>query len=59
MEYCIDSLDLVFQSRKIVKGLRFVEKPAIFRFFTGKLEPVSDWPAKLAAKYREDFGDSL
>jgi tryptophanase len=31
----------------------------VLRFFMGGLEPVSDWPQRLVAKFREDFGDSL
>jgi len=57
MEYCIDRLNWVYQNRKLIGGLRFVEEPPIFRFFTGRLEPVSDWPQKLAAKYKKDLGD--
>jgi len=33
--------------------------PAVLRFFMGRLEAVSDWPEKLVAKFKEDFGDSL
>jgi len=29
------------------------------RFFIGRLKPTSNWMEKLAAKFREDFGDSL
>ena len=59
IEYAIDRLNWLYQNRKLVGGLRFVEEPPILRFFTGRLEPVSDWPEKLAAKFRHDFGDSL
>ena len=34
-------------------------EPAVLRFFLGRLEPVTPWPAKLVAKFRKDFGDSL
>ena len=40
-------------------GLEFVEEPPVLRFFMGKLRAKSDWPEKLAAKYRQDFGESL
>ncbi len=59
VEYAIDRLSWLYQNRRLVGGLRFVEEPPILRFFTGRLEPVSDWPIKLAAKFRQDFGDSL
>ncbi len=57
--YVMDRLQWLFDNRDLVGGLRFVEEPEILRFFFGKLEPVSDWPERLAAKYSEDFRDSL
>lgn len=35
------------------------EEPPVLRFFMGRLRAKSDWPEKLAAKFRQDFGDSL
>jgi tyrosine phenol-lyase len=58
-EYIIDRLNWLFHNRELIGGLRFVEEPPVLRFFTGRLEPVSDWPEKLMAKFRADFGDSL
>ena len=29
----------------------------LVRFFTGRLEPVSDWPEKLVEAYVRDFGE--
>jgi len=57
--FLIDRLHWLHQNRKLVGGLRFVEEPAVLRFFMGRLEPTSDWPSKLIKKYKEDFGDSL
>lgn len=59
IEYAIDRLNWLYQNRHIVGGLKFIEEPPILRFFTGRLIPVSDWPQKLVAKFRNDFGDSL
>jgi len=39
--------------------LKFTYEPTVLRFFMGKLAPTSDWPTKLMAKFRQDFGDSL
>ena len=56
-EYVIDRVKWLFDHRELVGGLRFVHEPATLRFFTGVLEPTTDWPEKLAAAYRADFGD--
>lgn len=55
-EYVIDRVKWVYDHREMIGGLRFVHEPKTLRFFTGKLEPVSDWPEKLAAAYEKDFG---
>jgi tyrosine phenol-lyase len=59
IRYAEDRLEWLYENRDIVGGLRFVEEPPVLRFFTGRLEAVDDWPERLAAKYREDFGASL
>ncbi len=59
VDYAVDRIDWLYQNRKIVGGLKFVEEPEILRFFYGRLEPVSDWQQQLTAKFRADFGDSL
>jgi tyrosine phenol-lyase len=58
-EYIIDRLNWLFQNRELVGGLKFVEEPPVLRFFTGRLAPVDNWPEKLVAKFKADFGDSL
>ena len=59
VDYAIDRIDWLYQNRKLVGGLKFVEEPEILRFFYGRLEPVSDWQQKLVEKFRADLGDSL
>lgn len=59
VNYAIDRIAWLYENRNLIGGLCFVDEPKILRFFTGKLKSVSDWPVKLAAKFREDFGDSL
>jgi tryptophanase len=59
VNYAIDRIAWLYENRRLIGGLRFVEEPRILRFFFGKLETVSDWQLALAAKFREDFGDSL
>lgn len=59
VEYTIDRLNWLFHNRSIVGGLRFVHEPPVLRFFTGRLEPIGNWPAKLVAEYKKQFGNSL
>ena len=47
----------IYDHREMIGGLRFVHEPKTLRFFTGKLEPVSDWPEKLIEAYIADFGE--
>ncbi|TVR70530.1 MAG: tryptophanase, partial [Marinilabiliales bacterium] len=57
--FLLDRVKWLYANRELVGGLKFVEEPPVLRFFMGRLAPVSDWPQKLAAKFREDFGESL
>ena len=56
-EYVIDRVKWLYDHRHLVGGLRFVHEPKSLRFFTGKLEPVSDWPEKLVEAYIAEFGE--
>ncbi|MDO4492359.1 MAG: tryptophanase [Clostridia bacterium] len=57
VEYVIDRVKWVYDHRDMIGGLRFTHEPKTLRFFTGKLEPVSDWPEKLVAAFKADFGE--
>lgn len=59
VSYAIDRIDWLYQNRRMIGGLRFVEEPEILRFFYGRLEPVGDWADQLVQAFRSDFGDSL
>ena len=59
VNYAVDRLVWLYENRKLIGGLRFVEEPEVLRFFYGRLEPTSDWQEALVAKFKEDFGDSL
>ncbi len=57
--YVADRMKWLYANRDLVGGLKFTDEPAVLRFFLGRLAPISDWPEKLMAKFRKDFGDSL
>ena len=58
LKYAIDRIHWLHENRNLVGGLKWLSEPKILRFFTGKLEAVSDWQEKLVKKFRADFGDS-
>lgn len=59
IKYVEDRVAWLYENRNLIGGLRFVYEPAVLRFFMGELEAIGDWPEKLMAKFKEDFGDSL
>jgi tryptophanase len=59
IKYVEDRLTWLYENRNLIGGLKFNYEPPVLRFFMGKLEPTSDWPQKLVAKFKEDFGESL
>lgn len=59
VKYAIDRILWLYENRKLIEGLTFVEEPSVLRFFFGKLQPISDWQSKLVAKFKEDFDNGL
>ncbi|MDP4208001.1 MAG: tryptophanase [Bacteroidota bacterium] len=58
-QFVLDRLTWLYKNRHLVGGLKFVDEPAVLRFFVGRLDSVNDWPEKLMAQFKADFGDSL
>jgi tryptophanase len=58
-KFVLDRLTWLYKNRELVGGLKFVDEPAVLRFFMGRLDATSDWPKKLVAQFKKDFGDSL
>jgi len=57
--FVVDRVQWLFKNRELIGGLKFTEEPAVLRFFNGRLTPTSNWPEKLIAKFKADFGGSL
>ncbi len=57
--YAVDRIAWLYENRRLIGGLSFVEEPKVLRFFFGRLDAVSDWQERLVSKFRKDFGDSL
>ena len=59
IKYVADRLKWLYANRHLIGGLKFVDEPKVLRFFLGRLAPTTDWPSKLVAQFRRDFGESL
>jgi len=59
VKYTADRISWLYENRKLIGGLEFVEEPKVLRFFFGRLKPSGDWAEKIAEKFRKDFGESL
>lgn len=59
VKYAVDRLEWLYEHRRLIGGLTFVEEPEILRFFYGRLAPIGSWQEALAAQFKKDFGDSL
>lgn len=57
--FVVDRMKWLYKNRNLIGGLKWVEEPPLLRFFMGRLTSTTDWPQKLIAKFKEDFGDSL
>ena len=55
--YVADRVKWLYDHREMIGGLKFTHEPKTLRFFTGRLEATSDWPEKLVAEFRKDFGE--
>jgi len=58
-KFLIDRVHWLFENRKLVGGLKFINEPEVLRFFMGRLAPVNDWPQKLVEKFKKDFDNIL
>jgi tyrosine phenol-lyase len=54
--FTADRMEWLLKHRQLVHGLRFVDEPPVLRFFVGQLAPVDEWPKKLVAAFKKDFG---
>ncbi|HPT93746.1 MAG TPA: tryptophanase [Limnochordia bacterium] len=57
VKYIVDRVSWLYENRRLVGGLKFVEEPETLRFFFGRLAPLSDWQEQLADKYMADLGE--
>jgi tryptophanase len=57
--FVVDRVKWLYDNRNLVGGLEWIEEPPLLRFFMGRLKAKTDWPEKLMAKFKADFGDSL
>ncbi len=59
IKYVADRVKWLWDNRKLIGGLKWIEEPEVLRFFFGRLKEIGHWQESLVEKFREDFGDSL
>jgi tryptophanase len=59
IKFVADRLGWLYENRKLIGGLTFVEEPSTLRFFFGRLRAIGDWQEKLAAQFRADMPSGL
>lgn len=59
IKYTADRISWLFNHRRLIGGLEFVEEPSVLRFFFGRLKSIGNWPELLVRQFRKDFGESL
>jgi len=59
IKYVADRVKWLWDNRKLIGGLEWVEEPEVLRFFFGRMKEKGFWQEKLVEKFRKDFGDSL
>jgi tyrosine phenol-lyase len=55
-QYATDRLRWLYDRRKMIGGLSFIEEPPVLRFFAGRMEALGGWGARLAEEYEKEFG---
>jgi tryptophanase len=55
-QYAADRLRWLYDRRRLIGGLRFIEEPPVLRFFAGRMEAIGDWGARLAEEFEREFG---
>ena len=59
INYAIDRVIWLYEHRDLVGGIRFCDEPKTLRFFSGKLETVTDWQNKLISEFKKELHNSL
>ncbi len=57
--YVLDRLQWLYDNRRLLGAMAYEDIPGMPRCFRTPLKPLTDWPEKLVAKFKADFGDSL
>lgn len=57
--YALDRLEWLYDNRNLLGPMAYDDIPGMMRCFRTPLKPLTDWPEKLIAKFKSDFGDSL
>ena len=57
LDYLADRLTRLFENKELIKGLKWVYKPPVLRFYEETLIDQDEWGWKLLQAYRRDLGN--
>ena len=57
IDYAVDRIAWLYEHRELIKGLEWVYKPPVLRFFLGKLKDIDNWGKRLYETYRKELGE--
>lgn len=55
--YALDRLQWLYDNRELLGPMAYDDIPGMTRCFRTPLKPLTDWPERLIAKFKEDLGD--
>ncbi len=59
VKFTADRVAWLYENRKLIGGLEFVEEPAVLRFFFGRLKALGGWQEKLMEQFLADMPSGL
>ena len=59
INYAVDRIVWLYEHRDLIGGLKFKQEPKVLRFFTGTLEPTSNWQENLVNQFKKELKNSL
>lgn len=59
IKFVADRVGWLYENRRLIGGLEFVDEPSTLRFFIGRLKDKNSWQRKLADKFAADMPSGI